>query len=276
MVSFQVGASVAKQLMPAIGAPATTGLRLGLSALMLVVMQRPWRTPPRREHLPVLLAYGLSMGTMNFVFYEAIKRIPLGIAVGLEFTGPLTVALLASRRRLDFVWLVLAVVGVGLLLPLSDTSGPLDHAGVAYALAAGVCWALYIVFGQRAGKAVGASAATWGVLIGACEIVPIGLADAGPAMVAPSILPLGIGVALMSSALPYSLEMMALRQLTAKAYGTLMSLEPALAALAGLLLLGEHLSPTQWLGIGAVMAASIGTLGHEHAEASGGEAEPPL
>lgn len=263
MLSFQVGASVAKQLMPAIGAPATTGLRLGLSALLLVALRRPWRSLPARQHLPLLLAYGLSMGTMNFVFYESIKRIPLGIAVGLEFTGPLTVALLASRRRLDFVWLALAVVGVALLLPLTASDHALDRTGVAYALAAGVCWALYIVFGQRAGLAVGAMAPTWGVLIGACEIVPLGLLDAGPAMFAPSILTLGLGVAIMSSALPYSLEMVALRQLTAKAYGTLMSLEPALAALAGLALLGEHLSPTQWLGIVAVMVASIGTLGHE-------------
>lgn len=276
MLSFQIGASVAKQLMPVIGAPATTGLRLGLSALVLLGFSRPWRRLPERRHLPLLLAYGLSMGTMNFVFYEAIKRIPLGVAVGLEFTGPLSVALLASRRRLDFVWLALAVLGVALLLPLSRTDDALDPVGVGYALAAGVCWALYIVFGQRAGRAVGPTASTWGVLIGACEIVPIGLADAGTAMVAPSVLPLGFGLAILSSALPYSLEMMALRQLTAKAYGTLMSLEPALAALAGLALLGEHLSPTQWIGIGAVMAASIGTLGHEHVDAPGAEAEPPL
>lgn len=263
MLSFQVGASIAKQLMPVIGAPATTGLRLGLSAIVLIVLRRPWRQLPARRHLPLLLAYGLSMGTMNFVFYEAIKRIPLGIAVGLEFTGPLTVALLASRRRLDFVWLALAVVGVALLLPMATADGALDPVGVGYALAAGVCWALYIVFGQRAGLAVGASASTWGVLIGACEIVPIGLADAGRAMFAPAILPLGLGVALLSSALPYSLEMMALRRLTAKTYGTLMSVEPALAALAGLALLGERLSATQWLGIAAVMVASIGTLEHE-------------
>lgn len=263
MLSFQVGASVAKQLMPVIGAPATTGLRLGLSALLLIALRRPWRTLPPRRHVPLLLAYGLSMGTMNYVFYEAIERIPLGVAVGLEFTGPLTVALLASRRRTDFVWLALAVVGVALLLPLTAASDSLSRAGVAYALAAGVCWGLYIVFGQRAGLALGASAATWGVVVAACEIVPLGLADAGTTMVAPAILPLGFGVAIMSSALPYSLEMVALRQLTARAYGTLMSLEPALAALAGLVLLGERLSPAQWLGIGAVMVASIGTLGHD-------------
>jgi len=213
--------------------------------------------------LPLLMAYGLSLGTMNFVFYQAIRTIPLGIAVGLEFTGPLAVALLASRRHLDFLWLALAVLGVGLLLPLSGTDHAVDLTGVGFALAAGVCWALYIVFGQRAGRAMGAAAPTWGMLIAACEIVPLGFLDAGTAMVGPAVLPLGFAVAVLSSALPYSLEMIALRRLTAKTYGTLMSVEPALAALAGLVLLGEQLSHTQWLGIGAVMVASIGTLGNE-------------
>jgi len=263
MLSFQIGASIAKQLMPVVGAPATTALRIGLSAILLCVIHRPWRALPDRRHVPLLMAYGLSLGTMNFVFYQAIRTIPLGIAVGLEFTGPLAVALLASRRHLDFLWLALAVLGVGLLLPLSGTDHAVDLTGVGFALAAGVCWALYIVFGQRAGRAMGAAAPTWGMLIAACEIVPLGFLDAGTAMVGPAVLPLGFAVAVLSSALPYSLEMIALRRLTAKTYGTLMSVEPALAALAGLVLLGEQLSHTQWLGIGAVMVASIGTLGNE-------------
>lgn len=263
MLSFQVGASVAKQLMPLIGAPGTTALRIGISAVLLCMVRRPWRAWPPRRHIPLLVAYGVSLGTMNFVFYEAIKRIPLGIAVGLEFTGPLGVALLGSRRRLDIVWLTLAVAGVLLLLPLSRTSGSLNRAGVLFALTAGACWALYIVFGQRAGHALGNAAPTWGMLVAAVEIVPLGLADAGTAMLAPAVLPLGIAVAVMSSALPYTLEMVALRRLTAKTYGTLVSLEPALAALAGLVLLGERLTHLQWLGIGAVIFASIGTLGDE-------------
>ena len=263
MLSFQVGASVAKQLIPVVGAPGTTALRLGISALLLCVLQRPWRSVPSHSALPLILAYGLSLGTMNFVFYMALKTIPLGIAVGIEFTGPLAVALFASRRRLDFLWLALAVVGLLFLLPIAPASRALDPVGVAFALAAGACWALYIVFGQKAGRAHGAATATWGMLIAATAIVPIGVASAGRALLSPAVLPKGLVVAVLSSALPYTLEMIALRRLSVRAYGTLMSIEPALAALAGLALLHERLTAVQWLAIGAIMIASVGTLGHE-------------
>ena len=266
MLSFQIGASVAKQLIPAVGAPGTTALRLGLTVLVLGLVQRPWRTVPSRQAVPVLLAYGLALGTMNFVFYQSLRTIPLGIAVGLEFTGPLTVALLASRRRLDFLWVVFAVVGLACLLPFTSAAA-LDPRGVVFALAAGVCWALYIVFGKKAGHAHGAAASTWGLLIAATVIVPIGVADAGRALLAPSVLRLGFAVAMLSSALPYTLEMIALRKLSTKTYGTLMSAEPAIAALSGLALLGEHLSTRQWMGIAFVMVASIGTLGDDPAVA---------
>lgn len=266
MLSFQIGASVAKQLIPAVGAPVTTALRLGLTVLVLGLVQRPWRTVPSRQAVPVLLAYGLALGTMNFVFYQSLRTIPLGIAVGLEFTGPLTVALLASRRRLDFLWVVFAVVGLACLLPFTGAAA-LDPRGVVFALAAGVCWALYIVFGKKAGHAHGAAASTWGLLIAATVIVPIGVADAGRALLAPSVLRLGFAVAMLSSALPYTLEMIALRKLSTKTYGTLMSAEPAIAALSGLALLGEHLSTRQWMGIAFVMVASIGTLGDDPAVA---------
>jgi inner membrane transporter RhtA len=263
MLSFQVGASIAKQLLPTIGAPGTVALRIGISALILCIVQQPWRTVPTRAAIPVILAYGVSLGTMNLVFYMALRTIPLGIAVGLEFAGPLALALAGSRHRLDLLWIALAVIGLLFLLPLSPASAHLDPAGVMFALAAGFFWALYIVFGQKAGRAHGATASTWGLLVAACLIVPIGVAQAGPALLSPSILPKGLAVAVLSSALPYSLEMIALRRLTTKTYGTLMSLEPAVAALAGLALLDERLKPAQWLAIGAVMAASVGTLGNE-------------
>jgi len=263
MLSFQVGASVAKQLIPLVGAPGTTALRLGISALVMVVARRPWRSLPSRAAVPVLVAYGLSLGTMNFVFYQSLRTIPLGIAVGLEFTGPLAVALLGSRHRMDYLWVALAVLGLACLLPVTRASAHLDPSGVAYALAAGVCWALYIVFGKKAGHTHGAEASTWGMLIAAAAIVPIGVADAGRALLTADVLPRGFAVAMLSSALPYSLEMVALRRLSTKTYGTLMSVEPAIAALAGLLLLGEHLALLQWVGIGAVMVASVGTLGDE-------------
>jgi inner membrane transporter RhtA len=266
MVSFQVGATFAKQLIPSIGAPGTTALRLGLSALIVVALQRPWRTVPSRTAWPVILAYGLSLGAMNSVFYLALRTIPLGVAVAIEFTGPLAVAVFASRRRIDYVWVALAVAGLSLLLPVAGTGSRLDPAGVAFALAAGVGWALYIIFGQKAGRAHGPAASTWGLMIAALLTVPIGVADAGRHLLAPSALPFGIGVAVFSSALPYTLEMIALRKLTAKTFGTLMSFEPAIAAMAGALLLSERLSGIQYLAIGAIIAASVGAVASEPAD----------
>ena len=271
MLSFQFGAAVAKQLIPMVGAPGTTALRLGISALLLIVMQRPWRTVPSRANVPIILAYGLSLGTMNFVFYQALRTIPLGIAVGLEFTGPLAVALVGSHRPLHFVWLALAVLGIALLLPLTPGSAPLDPRGVAAALAAGACWAVYIVCGKKAGHAHGAAASTWGMLVAACLVVPVGVASAGSALWSMAVLPMGAAVAVLSSALPYTLEMTALRRLSTRTYGTLTSMEPALGALTGLLLLHEQLTFVHWLGIGAVMVASAGTLGNESGVADVGE-----
>lgn len=264
MVSFQVGATFAKQLIPVIGAPGTTALRLGLSALILLVLQRPWRSIPSRRAWPVVLAYGISLGAMNAVFYLALRTIPLGIAVALEFTGPLAVAVFASRRRLDYLWVALATGGLALLLPITRTGAALDPAGVAFALAAGVGWALYIVFGQKAGRAHGASASTWGLMIAALLTIPLGVIDAGRGLFAPSVLPFGFAVAIFSSALPYTLEMVALRRLSAKAFGTLMSFEPAIAAIAGVIVLGERLTSLQCLAIGAVVAASVGAVAGEH------------
>ncbi len=255
MLSFQVGAAVAKQLIPMVGAPGTTALRLGISAVLLIGMQRPWRTVPSRATFPIILAYG----------------IPLGIAVGLEFTGPLAVALLGSRRVLDFFWLATAVVGLALLLPLTPGSAALDPRGVAAALAAGACWAIYIVCGKKAGHAHGAAASTWGMLIAACLVVPVGVASAGASLWSMAVLPMGAAVAVMSSALPYTLEMTALRHLSTRSYGTLTSMEPALGALTGLFLLHEQLTLVHWLGIGAVMVASAGTLGNESGVADVGE-----
>jgi inner membrane transporter RhtA len=263
MISFQVGATFAKQLIPAIGAPGTAALRLGLSALIVVILQRPWRVIPSRPAWPVVLAYGVSLGAMNSVFYLALRTIPLGVAVALEFTGPLAVAVLASRRRLDYLWVALAAAGLLLLLPITSASAALDPAGVAYALAAGVGWALYIVFGQKAGRAHGTSASAWGLIIAALLTMPIGAVDAGRALLAPRVLPFGVAVAVFSSALPYTLEMIALRRLSAKAFGTLMSFEPAIAAIAGVIVLHEHLTALQYLAIAAIIAASVGAVAGE-------------
>jgi inner membrane transporter RhtA len=258
MVSFQVGATFAKQLIPIVGAPGTTALRLGLSALIVLVLQRPWRSVPSRTAWPVVLAYGVSLGAMNSVFYLALRTIPLGVAVAIEFIGPLSVAVFASRRRIDYLWAALAAVGLSLLLPITRASAALDPVGVAFALAAGVGWALYIVFGQKAGQAHGAGASTWGLMIAALVTTPLGAMDAGTALIAPDVLPFGLAVAVFSSALPYTLEMIALRRLSAKTFGTLMSFEPAIAAIAGVIILREHLTGLQYLAVAAIVTASVG------------------
>lgn len=263
MLSFQAGASVAKQLFPLVGAPGTTALRLGLSAVIVTLLQRPWRTIPDRSAWPVILAYGLALGTMNFTFYMALRTIPLGIAVGLEFTGPLAVAVLSSRRRADFAWIALAAIGVCGLLPIAPGTSPLDPTGVLFGLAAGVCWALYIVFGQRAGRAHGVGAATWGMLVAAVLVVPVGAALSGATLLTPPVLLPGVLVAVLSSAFPYTLEMIGLRRLTARAYGTLMSLDPALAAVTGFLVLHERLTFAQMLAIAAITLASMGIVRSE-------------
>jgi len=257
MASFQAGASIAKTLIPKIGAPGTAALRVGLGALIVALVQRPWRTMPRSWRS--ILVYGLSLGTMNLVFYMSLRTIPLGIAVALEFTGPLAVAAFSSRRVSHFVWLALAVVGLLFLLPLNLTSARIDPVGAGFALAAGACWAVYIIFGQRSGVAHGASASAWGMMIGSCVAVPIGIASARTALLDLAILPFGLAMAVLSSSIPYTLEMFGLRNLSARVFGTLMSLEPAFGALAGFIFLQERLTTVQVLAIAAVMAASIGT-----------------
>jgi Predicted permease, DMT superfamily len=259
MASYQLGAALAKQLFPAIGAQGATACRLGLGAAILLLVRRPWRTWQRGRDLRALWGYGLSIGVMNLVFYMSLRTIPLGIAVALEFTGPLALALFGSRRLQDFIWIALVIAGLLLLLPLRGQAHALDPAGVLYALAAGVGWACYIVLGQRAGSAHGGDAVTWGTSIAALVAIPVGVAHAGSALFHPALLPFALGVAVLSSALPYSLEMVALTRLPTRSFGTLLSLEPAIAALAGVALLGEHLSLLQWLAIAAIIVAAAGT-----------------
>jgi inner membrane transporter RhtA len=258
MASYQCGAAIAKQLFPLVGAQGATAFRLGLGALILLLVRRPWRAIRRGVSSRVLWGYGLSMGAMNMVFYLSLRTIPLGIAVALEFTGPLAIALLSSRKALDLLWVALAVMGLLLLLPLRGQAHALDPVGVLYALAAGVGWALYILFGQKAGVAHGPDAVTLGIAMGALLAVPAGFAHAGSALLSLPLLPLGLGMAILSSVLPYSLEMIALTRLPTRTFSVLLSLEPAIAALAGVVFLGERLEALQWLAITAIIAASAG------------------
>jgi inner membrane transporter RhtA len=274
MFSFQIGAALAKQLFPIVGASGATALRLGLASPMLLAVWRPWRIRPSIREARTILIYGLAMGCMNLFFYSSLNRIPLGIAVALEFTGPLAVAISTSRRAIDFAWIVLAAAGLIALLPLGLERGalaskPLDPAGIGFALAAGVCWALYIVFGQKAGNAHGGQTAALGTLAAAILVVPIGVAQAGTALLSPALLPVACAMALLSSALPYSLEMYAMTRLPTRTFGVLMSGDPALAALSGLAFLGETLSVIQWAAIASIMLASAGSA------ATGGPAPEP-
>jgi len=260
MVSIQTGAALAKQLFPAVGPAGASTLRLLLAAIILGAVLRPWRVRLTRPVWRSVLVYGIALAGMNAFFYLALVSIPLGIATALEFTGPLFVATIASRRPLDFLWVALALAGLLLLLPIGATTGSVDPVGAGYALAAGICWGLYIVFGQKAGAEQGVRITALGVAIAAVCVFPFGLSQAGvTALFAPEILPLAIAVAVLATAIPYSLEMIGLRRLPRRTFGTLMSLEPAIAALSGLLLLGERLAPIQWLAIMAIIAASVGT-----------------
>jgi len=260
MGSIQVGASIAKGLFPVVGAQGTTALRLIFSSLILLAFWRPWRHRLTRQEVRAILVYGAALGVMNLTFYLALARIPLGIAVAIEFTGPLAVAILSSRRPIDFLWALLAIAGVLLILPLSGTSGALDWVGVFWALVAGTGWALYILFGQKAGASVhGGTAASLGMAVAALVVVPVGITHAGGALLNTSLLLPAIGIAILSSALPYSLEMFVLKKMPARTFGVLMSLEPAIGALAGLVFLGERLSVTQWVAVGLIIAASVGS-----------------
>ena len=258
LVAQNVGAAFAKQLFPLVGAYGVTGLRIALAALLLLALRRPWRRWPSRAMLPALIAYGVMLGLMNLLIYQAFARLPIGIATGIEVLGPLTVVLCGSRARRDLAWLVAAVIGLVLLLPLYS-GAVLDPLGLAFAGGAATCWALYIVYGKRVASALGGDAVAWGMVVAAAINVPIGAATAGSALLAPSVLAVGLAVAILSSALPYSLEMEAMRRLPAHVFGILLSAAPAVAALAGFFVLGEVLTPLQWFAILLIMAASAGS-----------------
>jgi inner membrane transporter RhtA len=256
--SVQAGAAFAKGIFPQIGVAWTAAIRIGLSATMLLAMFRPavhrftaaqWRT---------VVPYGVTIGVMNLLFYQAIDRIPLGLAVALEFVGPLALAIAGSRRGLDVVWVVLAMAGIALIAPIQADSG-IDRAGVIYALLTGACWAAYIVLGGRLSKQLDAGVAVAvGMAVATATILPYALAAGGVEKFAASLLVPCIAMAVLSSALPFTLEMKALRQLPSRTFSVLMSLEPAIAALCGLLLLGEQLTGTQWAAVALVVVASAG------------------
>jgi inner membrane transporter RhtA len=261
LVSLAVGTSFAKSLFPALGAEGTTTYRLVFAMLMLMVVFRPWRRKwVWADALPLGL-YGVTLGVMNLLFYSSIKTIPFGVAIAIEFTGPLAVAVWTSRKASDWLWVALAIAGLALLLPLpgADAATTLDPAGMLFAFTAGICWALYIVFGQRVALRYGAMATPMGMLAAALVVAPVGIFHAGTALLDPRWLVAGLAVALLSSAIPYALEMFSLNHLPKNTFSILLSLEPAVGALAGWLVLSEQLTVLQGLAIAMVMAASMGT-----------------
>lgn len=255
IVSVQVGQASAKHLFDAVGSFGTVTLRLFFAAVVLLLLWRPaWRLG--RRAWTVVVAYGVTLGSMNVCFYLALDRLPLGVAVTVEFLGPLGVALVGSRRWLDAFWAVLA--GCGVLL-LAEGGGDLDLLGLLFAVAAGGCWGLYILASQALGRhTTEGNGLALGMGVAALVAVPVGVAETGTALGEPWVLAAGLGVALLSSVIPYSLDLEALRRIPARVFGVLMSLEPAVAALVGLVLLGEALHWSQWLAVSCVVVASVG------------------
>jgi inner membrane transporter RhtA len=254
--SLQFGAGFAVTLFDELGPAGAALVRLAVAAVVLVAIWRPRVAGHRRADLRVAVLFGLSLGLMNWAIYSAMDRIPLGIAVTIEFAGPLAVAVLASHRALDLLWVALAAVGIVLL---ADPGGDLDALGVLFALLAAALWAAYILLSARTGRLFpGGSGLAIAMVVGAVVLAPAGVAQAGTALFEPHLLAAGAAVALVSSVIPYSLELEALRRLPARVFGVLMSLEPAVAALAGLIVLDQALGAGEWAAIALVVVASAG------------------
>jgi inner membrane transporter RhtA len=256
VASTQGGAAVAKSLFDEAGPSGTVLLRTAFAALVLTLIWRPRLRGHSGADILTVATFRLALAAMNFSFYEALDRIPLGIAVTIEFVGPLSVAVIGSRRALDGLWVVLAAAGI---LLLARGGGHIDPAGVWLALLAGFFWACYILLSARTGRAFpGGTGLALAMSLGSLILLPVGVAGAGPALLDPGLLAAGFGVAMLSSALPYSLELEALRRLPAHVFGILLSIEPAMAALAGFVILGEDLRLRDCVAILLVAAASAG------------------
>ncbi|KQB42266.1 putative permease, DMT superfamily [Flavobacterium aquidurense] len=258
IISVQCGAAIAKSLFPAIGAAGTASIRIGVSALILLVAYRPNLKAITPQQWKIVAPYGLSLGAMNLIFYLAIERIPIGLAVTLEFIGPLLVAIIGSKRLIDYCWVLLAAVGIALIAPW--TNDRVDILGVVFALLAGGFWAAYIVLGGKISQIMnGGQAVSTGMLFAAVLILPFGFYENGLANLTPKLFGMGIALALLSSAIPFTLEMKALGQLPPRTFSILMSLEPAAASICAFIFLQEKLIFTEILAVVCVVIASAGS-----------------
>lgn len=259
MISLQSSGSFAKYLFDDFPILTVSAMRLFLGAFILAIIFKAWQIHFKHLKWSAILSYGFALAGMNLLFYQAIARIPLGIAVAFEFIGPLGIALFYARKRFDFIWVGLAIVGLILLFPFDQASKALDPVGIVCALGAGACWALYIVAGQKPSGVSGNHTVCLGMFVGMCILMPIALFMGMPSHTfEPMSLMYFAALAILASALPFTLEMIALRNLTALSFGTLMSLEPAIAAMSGFIFLGEQLLWTQWLALATIISASIG------------------
>jgi inner membrane transporter RhtA len=267
IVSVQVGAAIAKDLFPLVPPTAMVWLRLVTSAVILVLVARPRLGGRSAADWRMALGFGVSLMVMNWAIYQSFARIPLGIAVTIEFLGPLAVAVIGSRRPRDLVWVVLAGAGVAIL---GLAPGDLTLAGVLFALLAGAAWAAYILLSAGTGRRwPGISGLAVASVVGAVVLAPPAVVEAGAGLLDAKVLLLGLAIGLLSSVIPYSLELKALRRIPPRVFGVLMSLEPAAAALAAMVILSEFLTPLQWVAVGCVVAASVGAT-----RSAGPSAEP--
>lgn len=271
-VSIQFGAAIAATLFDDVGPSGVSLLRLGFAAPILLLVWRPSVRGTSRGDLRLAGLFGLTLGAMNLFFYLALDRIPLGIAVTIEFSGPLAVAIFMSRKRVDLAFAALAAAGIVLLASADGSDGPLDPLGLVFVGIAAACWAAYILLAQRAGQRFtgGRGLALASVVAAAVPLVP-GVIEGGSDLIDPGLLAAGLGVALMSSVIPYSLETESLRRIPASVFGVLMSLEPAIAAIAGFLILSQSLGVRECVAIACVVAASIGVT-----RGAGPDTPPPV
>lgn len=260
MVSIQSGASLAKSIFPTLGPAGATALRLIFATAILWSLFRPWKRKLSPQELKGIILYGLSLGLMNLLFYFALERIPLGVTVALEFTGPLFIATISSRRPLDFLWILLAGLGIYLLFPKIGQHQSLDLLGILYALGAGFFWGTYIHFGKKTTSQVdGKITAAYGMLFATLIVLPFSFYLGFHERIAFAVLPLGLAVAIFSSALPYTLEIIAMKDIPLRTFGVLMSLEPAIGALAGLVYLKEKLITQEIVAITLIILSSLGS-----------------
>lgn len=263
MTSLVAGASLAKQLFTSLGPESTSVIRLAIAAIFMTLFWKPWRQKIKWHQTKEIVLYGACLGLMNFTFYLAISRLPIGVAIAVEFLGPLSVAIFSSRKPIDFLWILFASIGIYLILPLGASNNPSSHLdpwGLFFALIAALCWALYILQGRRTAHAAPtAIAAPLGMFIGFICVLPLGYNNIPLVFTDWHLLLLASAVGLLSSAIPYSLEMVSLRHLATKHFSLLLSLEPAIGALGAYIFLSEVLSIQQITAIMLVITASIGS-----------------